>query len=108
MGNPFAMLFFEFVLPFLVPPILGAFVGFVLGLMIGRPRLGIVSGGIGGFGGAWLGIAAYWRWVVPNPSFLAFSVLVLTGAVLGAAILASLTLGLTRLCLPISTANKEH
>jgi hypothetical protein len=59
------MLFFEFVLPFLAPPILGAVIGGLIGLPRQRCGLAALVGAAGGVAGAWVGIGLY-RAVVPQ------------------------------------------
>lgn len=43
----------------LVPPILGAGVGLLLGLVRGRPGRGLAAGMVGGTAGTWVGVMAY-------------------------------------------------
>jgi hypothetical protein len=78
------MMFFEFVLPFLVPPLLG----WVIGSLVMRPRA-VTGGIIGGTAGGWLGVGLY-RGVSASPdgSLLVYSAHVLIGACAGASLLA--------------------
>ena len=91
-------IFFELIVPFLMPPLVGAFIGLIFGWTADRRGLGALAGGVGGIVGAWFGIAAYWRWALPDgPSLLWFMALVVAGLVVGAATFAGLLLGVVRM-----------
>ena len=82
---PPSALFFELALPILIPPALGAFIGFCTGWATGRRVSGAIGGGVGGVIGAWMGIATYWKSVLPSgPDLGWFTLLILAGLFVGA------------------------
>jgi len=82
------MLFFELVLPFLAPPLLGAAIGGLLGWAVQRRALAALVGAVGGVGGAWAGIGLYRAQVLPQGADLArFAAYLLVGLGVGASVL---------------------
>jgi hypothetical protein len=83
------MLFFEFVLPVLVPPVLGGIVGWIVGRQ--RPQRAVTAGIIGGAAGGWIGVGLYRLFYLPsvssNPSLEVFSAYVLVGGIVEALVL---------------------
>ncbi|CAN5198584.1 hypothetical protein BH10PLA2_BH10PLA2_22870 [soil metagenome] len=93
--------FSQVVIALVLPPALGVVVGLLLGLAASRKWLGASCGAMGGFVGAWLGIAAYWSNIVPTGQSLPWlMVLYLIGCVSGAVIMSGLPLLIATLFLP--------
>jgi hypothetical protein len=80
------MAFFEFVLPFLVPPLLGGIIGWGISLVLRKTRIAIVGGIVGGTVGNWIGYILYRTIYLPgatDASLAVFSTYLLTGVFVG-------------------------
>lgn len=82
-------IFFEFMLPFLVPPLGGIF-GWAIGYMLHKPRMAVTGGILGGTAGGWIGVSLYRLLYLPSgtPSLIVFSASVLIGVFIGSPVIA--------------------